>query len=222
MRRIQEPKTAGERLLARYFTDVRGWQAVSEWDYEPLFEERRRRPDFRLRLGGWRCMLEVKEFGPSGAAPAAGGEAHARRGRHDRIASKIHAGRRQLREFHEDHLCAVVLVSGATPDTDVDDPAVTMGALVGDPLLLARSCCPETRRLIDPPVPAVLVLRVHPGGGLGVTIHENPLAPRTFPSHLFQGPWDTVWSARGGDLSCEFSGAALRAPAPMPPAVIAA
>ena len=27
------------------------------------FEGRRRRPDFRLRLGGWKLMLEVKEFG---------------------------------------------------------------------------------------------------------------------------------------------------------------
>src|SRR5262245_50031118 len=125
MERTHEPRTLAERLLARYFA-ARGWLRGVEWQYEPEFEGRRRRPAFRLRLVGWRLMLEVKEFGRAESAPDG-----PRRGRHARIASKIHLAERQMREFRRDHLCAAVLLSGEDADADVGDPAVTMGALLG-------------------------------------------------------------------------------------------
>lgn len=224
MRRTSEPKTDGERLLASYLTDVRGWLEGVEWQYEPLLDGRRRRPDFRLRLGGWRCMLEVKEFGPS-EPPAEGAPP---RGRHERINGKIHAGRRQMREFQRDHICAVVLLSGAAPETDVDDPAVTMGALVGDPgFRLHRGAAGVPPPRCGPPVAAVITLHpvVRDGRvvGVGVRILENPQAERRFPSHLFQGPWDECWVVDDDGLRREFAGRALREAAAAPePGEIAA
>src|SRR5262245_26585667 len=110
MNRVHEPRTQAERTLVRYF-DARGWDRGDAWRYEPEFDGRRRRPDFQLRLGGWRLMLEVKEFGRAESEPDG-----PRRGRHARIAGKIHLAQRQLREFHRDHLCAAVLHSGDDED----------------------------------------------------------------------------------------------------------
>jgi hypothetical protein len=208
MQRVHGPKTHAERMLALYF-DARGWQCDVDWQYEPEFEGRRRRPDFRLRLGGWRLMLEVKEFGRAESAPDG-----PRRGRHARIASKIHLGERQMREFRRDHLCAAVLLSGEDDDADVSDPAVTMGALLGDigfPEHRGAAPLPEDRAPHDdPPVTAVLTLaEVH--GSVAVTVVEHPLALPGFPSHLFQGPWDSHWALRDDGLTRVFAGAAAKA-----------
>jgi hypothetical protein len=208
MERFHEPRTHAERMLARYF-GARGWLRGAEWQYEPEFEGRRRRPDFRLRLGGWKMMLEVKEFGRAESAPDG-----PRRGRHARIAAKIHLAQRQMREFRRDHLCAAVLLSGEDDDADVSDPAVTMGALLGDPSFPqhrgAAGLVPVRPRQDDPPVAAVLTVSdAH--GAVAVTVVEHPLALPGFPSHLFQGPWDAHWALRGEGLSRVFAGAAVRA-----------
>lgn len=192
MQRIQEPRTHAERLLARYFV-ARGWAAGAQWQYEPRFEGRRRRPDFRLVLGGWKLMLEVKEFGRAESA-----EDGPRRGAHARISSKIHLAQRQLREFRRDHLCAAVLRSGEDADADVSDPAVTMGALLRD----------RRGRVDDPPVAAVLVVSER-GDAVAVTVIEHPLASPAFPSHLFQGPWDAHWALGDEGPERVFAGAAL-------------
>jgi hypothetical protein len=215
MQRVHGPKTHAERMLALYF-DARGWQCDVDWQYEPEFEGRRRRPDFRLRLGGWRLMLEVKEFGRAESAPDG-----PRRGRHARIASKIHLGERQMREFRRDHICAVVLHSGEDADADVSDPAVTMGALLGDRAFAEhRGVTAQAQgrrpRRDDVPVPAVLTLR-ETGGAIAVTVVEHPLAHPGFPSHLFQGPWDAHWALRDEGLTRVFAGEARRASeAPQP------
>jgi len=208
MQAVHEPKTHAERMLARYFV-ARGWLRGADWQYEPDFEGRRRRPDFRLRLGGWKLMLEVKEFGRALSSPDG-----PRRGRHTRIAEKIHMAQRQLREFRLDHLCAAVLLSGEDDDADVSDPAVTMGALLGDiafPEHLGAAPPPEVRASRDdPPVTAVLTLsEVH--GSVAVAVVEHPLALPGFPSHLFQGPWDTHWALRDDGLTRVFAGAAAKA-----------
>jgi hypothetical protein len=196
MTRIPEPKTEGERILAAYFV-ARGWIRGPQWQYEPGLDERRRRPDFRLRVGEWRCMLEMKEFGPSEAPRSAPGER--RRGRHGRIAAKIRAARRQLREFHGDHACAAVLRS--------------MGALVRDASFVAHLGAawrgpwrPADR---DAPVDAVLTVREH-AGAVGVTVIEHPGAQRRFPSELFDAPWDECWAVRDGRFARVFAGEALR------------
>jgi hypothetical protein len=208
MHRAHEPRTHAERLLALYFCR-RGWLPEAEWQYEPEFEGRRRRPDFRLRLGGWKLMLEVKEFGKAESDPEG-----PRRGRHARIASKIHLAQRQMREFRRDHLCAAVLRSGPDEDADVSDPAVTMGALLGDRSFPehrgAAGLLPCKLRQDDPPVAAVLVVsEVH--GAVAVTVVEHPLAEPAFPSHLFQGPWDSHWAQGADGFARVFAGAALRA-----------
>lgn len=212
MRRLPELRTDGERLLARYFERVRGWLPGIEWDYEPALEGRRRRPDFRLRLGGWKCMLEVKEFAAPSLREPSDGDAF-RRGRHRRIAAKIRSAQRQLREYQEDHACAVVLVSGTTPDTDVDDPAVTVGALLGDATFrfhLGAGGFPPSAAT-DPPPAAVVTLREF-GDGVAVTVLENPCAARRFPSHLFQGAWDSCWAVdEDAGLQRVFAGSAIRA-----------
>jgi hypothetical protein len=207
MERVNEPKTHAERLLVRYF-DERGWSRGADWVYEPVFEDRRRRPDFRLRLGGWKLMLEVKEFGRAESAPDG-----PRRGRHARIAAKIHLAQRQLREFQKDHICAAVLRSGEDEDADVSDPAVTMGALLRDAAFAARPDAREPRigRHAcpgDPPVAAVLAL-TEQRGSVGVTIVEHPLAQPRFPSHLFRAARDVHWALREGGLERTFVGAAL-------------
>ena len=215
MDRVHDPRTHAERLLARYF-QTRGWLRGAEWQYEPEFEGRRRRPDFRLRLGGWRLMLEVKEFGRAESAPDG-----PRRGRHSRIAAKIHLGERQLREYRRDHLCAVVLLSGPDPDADVSDPAVTMGAMLGDRSFASHRGADGViaAHRIDEgeaPIAAVLTLS-ETGGGVGVTVFEHPLAWPGFPSHLFQGPWDLHWALRPGGLERVFAGDACKAAeAPQP------
>src|SRR5262245_27214525 len=215
MPRVHGPRTHAERLLALYF-EMRGWHCDVDWQYEPQFEGRHRRPDFRLRLGGWRLMLEVKEFGRAESAPDG-----PRRGCHARIASKIHLGERQMREFRRDHICAVVLLSGEDEDADVSDPAVMMGGLLGY-RAFAEHCgaaapfqCRRPRR-DDVPVPAVLTLR-ETGGAIAVTVVEHPLASPGFPSHLFQGPWDVHWALRDERLARVFAGEACRAAeAPQP------
>lgn len=201
-------------MLAGYF-GARGWLRGSNWQYEPAFDGRRRRPDFRLRLGGWKVMLEVKEFGRAESAPEG-----PRRGRHARIAAKIHLAQRQLREFRRDHHCAAALRSGEDDDADVSDPAVTMGALLGDATfpehLGAAGLRPVRMRHDDPPVAAVLtVSEIH--GAVAVTVVEHPLAALSFPSHLFLGPWDAHWAVREGGLTRTFAGAARKAAeAPVP------
>ena len=220
MERVHGPRTHAERLLARYF-DARGWLRGPEWDYEPEFEGRRRRPDFRLRLGGWRLMLEVKEFGRAESAPDG-----PRRGCHSRIASKIHVGERQMREFRRDHVCAVVLHSGEDADADVSDPAVTMGALLGDRSFAqhrgAEGLHPGRRvGRDDLPVAAVLTV-CEAGGATAVTVVEHPIAWPGFPSHLFQGPWDVHWAIRAEGLTRVFAGEALKASETPQPAQSAA
>jgi hypothetical protein len=220
MERVHGPRTHAERLLAGYF-EARGWMRGPEWQYEPEFEGRRRRPDFRLRLGGWRLMLEVKEFGRAESAPDG-----PRRGRHARIEAKIHLGERQLREFRRDHVCAVVLHSGEDEDADVSDPAVTMGAFLGDRSFaqhLGAAGPPAGRRLgrDDVPVAAVLTLS-DVGGATAVTVVEHPTAWPGFPSHLFQGPWDVHWALRAEGLARVFAGEARRASETPQPAYSAA
>lgn len=208
MERNHEPRTRAERMLASYFA-ARGWLRGPEWQYEPQFEGRHRRPDFRLRLGGWKLMLEVKEFGRAESAPEG-----PRRGRHARIAAKIHLAQRQMREFRRDHLCAAVLLSGEDDDADVSDPAVTMGALLGDHSFPqhrgAAEVFPIRFRPDDPPVAAVITLS-DAEGTVAVTVVEHPFALPGFPSHLFQGPWDVHWSLRADGLARTFAGAARRA-----------
>jgi hypothetical protein len=219
MNRFHEPRTHAERMLARYFAS-RGWSRGPEWQYEPEFVGRRRRPDFRLRLGGWKLMLEVKEFGRAESAPDG-----PRRGRHARIASKIHLAQRQLREFRRDHVCAAVLCSGEDADADVSDPAVTMGALLGDDAfadhLGARAPRPCRFRPEDPPVTAVLTIS-EVGGEVAVAVVEHPLALPAFPSHLFQGPWDAHWALRDDGLARVFAGAGRRESEALCPAISAA
>jgi hypothetical protein len=214
MDRTHEPRTQAERLLALYFAG-RGWLRGLEWQYEPQLDGRRRRPDFRLRLGGWRLMLEVKEFGRAESARDG-----PRRGRHARIAAKIHSAHRQLREYRRDHLCAAVLRSGEDDDADVSDPAVTMGALVGDPSFPERlgeaGIVPCRRRQDEPPVAAVLTL-ADVLGEVAVTVVEHPFALPAFPSHLFQGQWDVHWAMREGVFARVYQGAswnAVQAPQP--------
>ena len=149
-------------------------------------------------------MLEVKEFGPAESAPDG-----PRRGRHARISAKIHIAQKQMREFRRDHLCAAVLRSGEDDDADVSDPAVTMGALLGDHTFPEHrgtaGVLPSRRRQDDPPVTAVLtVSEVH--GTVAVTIVEHPFALPGFPSHLFQGPWDAHWALRDDGLTRVFAG----------------
>ncbi len=208
MERFHEPRTHAERMLAGYFV-ARGWLCGSEWQYEPQFDGRRRRPDFRLRLGGWKMMLEVKEFGRAESDPDG-----PRRGLHARIAAKIRLAQRQMREFRRDHLCAAVLLSGEDDDADVSDPAVTMGALLGDDAfpdhLGAAPMDFERPRRNDPPVTAVLTLS-EVQGAVAVTVYEHPLAMPGFPSHLFQGPWDVHWALRDDGLTRVFAGAGQRA-----------
>lgn len=208
MGHINEPRTQAERLLAGYF-GARGWLCGPDWQYEPELAGRRRRPDFRLRLGGWQLMLEVKEFGRAESAPDG-----PRRGRHARIAAKIHLAGKQMREFRRDHICAAVLRSGEDADADVSDPAAMMGALVGDPTFVhhrrAGGLVPVWRRRDGSEVSAVIALsEVH--GAAAVTIIEHPLATESFPSHLFQGPWDAHWAVRDDGLSRVFAGANRRA-----------
>jgi hypothetical protein len=219
MERCHEPKTHAERLLARYF-GARGWLGGSEWQYEPEFDGRRRRPDFRLRLGGWKLMLEVKEFGRAESDPEG-----PRRGSHARISGKIHLAQRQMREFRRDHICAAVLLSGEDEDADVSDPAVTMGALVQDATFRehrgAAGVLPVRFRRDDPPVAAVLtIVEVH--GAVAVTVVEHPLALPGFPSHLFHGPWDATWAVGDAGLARTFAGAALTASEAPQPAYSAA
>jgi hypothetical protein len=214
MNRIHEPRTQAERLLARYF-GTRGWLPGSDWQYEPEFEGRRRRPDFRLRLGGWKMMLEVKEFGRAESSPEG-----PRRGLHARIAAKIHLAQRQMREFRRDHFCAAALLSGDDDDADVSDPAVIMGALLGDPSfpehLGADGVEPVRHRRDDPPVAAVLTLS-EIEGEVAVTVVEHPLVMPSFPSHLFQAPWDTHWAVRDEGFARVFAGAGWKAAeAPLP------
>ncbi|MCE9634887.1 MAG: hypothetical protein K8T90_04205 [Planctomycetes bacterium] len=210
MHPIHDPKTHAERLLAHYFS-ARGWLRGPDWQYEPEFEGRRRRPDFRLRLGGWRLMLEVKEFGRAESAPEG-----PRRGRHARIAAKIHLAQRQLREYRRDHLCAAVLRSGEDADADVSDTAVTMGALLGDSAFPEHRGAPGKLRIRmrdnDPPLAAVLLVS-EVLGCTAVTIVEHPLALPAFPSHLFQGPWDTHWALRDDAFERVFAGSACQAAA---------
>jgi hypothetical protein len=219
MERNHDPRTHAERMLVRYFV-ARGWLRGPVWQYEPEFAGRRRRPDFRLRLGGWKLMLEVKEFGRAESAPDG-----PRRGRHARIASKIHLAQRQLREFRRDHVCAAVLCSGEDEDADVSDPAVLMGALVGDRSFGDRGDGPRPLsvhlRDDDPPVAAVLTLS-DAGGAVAVTVVEHPLAAPGFPSHLFQGPWDAHWAMRDDLLARVFAGAGREASETVPAAISAA
>ncbi len=207
MDRFHEPRTHAERMLARYFAS-RGWSRGPEWQYEPEFLGRRRRPDFRLRLGGWKLMLEVKEFGRAESAPDG-----PRRGRHARIAAKIRLAQRQMREFRADHVCAAVLCSGQDADADVSDPAVTMGALLGDGAFAVHrgARAPRLHRLRpdDPPVAAVLTIGEH-AGAVALSVVEHPLAWPGFPSHLFQGPWDEHWALRDDGLARVFAGADRR------------
>jgi hypothetical protein len=208
---IHEPRTHAERILVRYFGS-RGWLRGPEWQYEPELDGRRRRPDFRLRLGGWRLMLEVKEFGRAASAPDG-----PRRGRFARAAAKIHLAQRQLREYRRDHLCAAVLMSGADIDADVSDPAVAMGALLGDRTFEQHRGAGGLRTSgigvggeRDAPLAAVLTLSdVH--GGVGLRVMEHPLVRPRFPSHLFEGPRDERWEIGASGFARVFAGAALRA-----------
>lgn len=208
MGNIHEPRTQAERLLAGYF-GARGWLRGPDWQYEPEMDGRRRRPDFRLRLGGWHLMLEVKEFGRAESAPDG-----PRRGRHARVAAKIELAERQMREFRRDHVCAAVLRSGEDPDADISDPAVTMGALLGDPTFPehrgARGLLPARALSQGSQLSAVLAV-TEIQGAVSVAVIEHPFAYEGFPSHLFQGPWDTHWALREGGLARVFAGASRRA-----------
>jgi hypothetical protein len=155
----------------------------------------------------------VKEFGPSGLAPGV-----PRRGCLDRVASKVRAAQRQLREFRHDHLCAAVLRSGDDGESDVSDPWIAMGALLGDRWFPEHRGAPGRTRIRfradDPPLAALLVVREIPVPGAapatGLTIFEHPLALPGFPSHLFQGPWDIRWSLDEDGFRRAFAGTAVR------------
>ena len=106
-----------------------------------------------------------------------------------------------------------MLRSGEDDDADVSDPAVTMGALLGDvsfPEHRGESGLVRVRfRDDDPPVTAVLtVAETH--GAVAVTVVEHPLALPSFPSHLFQGPWDSHWALRDDGLVRVFAGSGWR------------
>lgn len=128
MERPARFKTDGERWLARYFEEVRGWAEGPVWEYEPLLPGKRRRPDFRVATDDGACMLEVKDFGDSiEEIPTTLRVLRPYR----RIRCKLDAGRKQLDEFRDEMPCALVLRPGPTADTDVTSPARIMEALIG-------------------------------------------------------------------------------------------
>lgn len=123
-------RTDGERWLAQYFVEVHGWREGDAWDYEPELPGKVKRPDFRLRAGDPECMLEVKDFGENLSEISM--ERRTLRP-FSRIRGKIEEGRRQLREFRDDFGCALVLRSGPTSDTAVNDPRRVVAAFLGIP-----------------------------------------------------------------------------------------
>jgi hypothetical protein len=121
-------KTDGERWLATYFEEVRGWAEGLVWEYEPLLPGKRRRPDFRVESDDASCMLEVKDFGDSiEELPLTLRALRPYR----RIRCKLNAGRKQLDEYRDEIPCALVLRPGPTADTDVTSPVRIMEALIG-------------------------------------------------------------------------------------------
>ncbi len=128
MKRPVRFKTDGERWLAQYFEEVRGWAEGLVWQYEPEFPGKRRRPDFRVAADNGSCMLEVKDFGDAiEELPTTLRVLRPYR----RIRCKFDAGRKQLEEFSYEMPCALVLRPGPTADTDVTSPARIMEALIG-------------------------------------------------------------------------------------------
>lgn len=114
------PSTDSERLFGKYL-DAGGYT----WQFEPVFAEKIRRPDFLVSLEDKQLLFEVKELSwrePTGRAihfsPEKG------------IREKINAARKQFKEF-KDFSCSVVIANlgdGRTPLT----PLNVFAAMLGD------------------------------------------------------------------------------------------
>ncbi len=166
-------KTEGERWLARYFEEVRGWAERNVWEYEPELPGKRRRPDFRVAAEGAACMLEVKDFGDEICElPTPLRVLRPYR----RIRCKLDAGRKQFEEFVDEVPCALVLRPGPTADTDVTSPERIMEALLG-------SCTSPSPRFVER----------YSGIGAVVTLRW-----RRVRLEAFDAAWSRLKERRGG------------------------
>ncbi len=124
MVRRRDPASEGERLFARYLTEVRGLERDRDWDFEPLWDFTAKTPDFFVRADGEEVLLDVKEFA---RREARDGPADAR----DAIRRKIHEGKEQMKPFRDRIPCGLVLRSGGCPQTDTQRPETVLAAMLG-------------------------------------------------------------------------------------------
>lgn len=114
-------KTVSEQCFADYL-DEYGY----DWEYEPQFPGKSKKPDFRVRRDAIECLLDVKERSPKHAPPGARNFDPIKG-----VRKKIEEGREKFKAFG-DHLCGLVLYNNGDCDTRFN-PWCIFGAMLGDP-----------------------------------------------------------------------------------------
>jgi hypothetical protein len=116
------PNTESENLFEEYLTE----HGYVDWTHERPVEGKRKRPDYRLELGGFFHFFEVKEF--DARLPSFGGRSY---DPYEPIRQKIHQVRRQFMEYKESP-CSLVLANPNAAFVHLCDPSVILGAMLGN------------------------------------------------------------------------------------------
>jgi hypothetical protein len=120
----EESRTEGEALFEQYLRS----QNLTEFEHEKKRPDKRRPPDYTVRINGDIYFFEVKDFDPIGPLGRMIGARNVMRP----IREKINQAREKFQEFKEQPCCLVVYNHG-NPFISLQDPEEMFGAMYGDP-----------------------------------------------------------------------------------------